>query len=55
MSTTTTEHKGIIFYDTFQNDIVEAPTSTQVIIPKTTVKKFSGFPTITPALWVDVR
>jgi hypothetical protein len=39
MSTTTTENKGIIVYDTFQPDIAEATASTQSIISKTTVKR----------------
>jgi hypothetical protein len=48
MSNTTTEHEGIIFYDTFQTDIVEAPTSSQVITPKTTVKRSPDFQLLRP-------
>jgi hypothetical protein len=43
MSDTTTEHEGIVFYDTFQNDIAEAPASTQINKPKTTVKNSPDF------------
>jgi hypothetical protein len=48
MSTNTTEHKGIIFYDTFQTDIADAPTSTQVIIPKTTIQRSPDFQLLHP-------
>jgi hypothetical protein len=55
MSTTTIAHDNAIFYDALQHLIAEAPTSTQAIIPKTTIKCFSGFPTLTPLLWMDHR
>jgi hypothetical protein len=38
MSTPTSEHEGIMFYDMFQTELVVAPKSSQAIIPKTTVK-----------------
>jgi hypothetical protein len=50
MSTTTTEHEGIVFCDTFQTDIAEAPTSTQVVIPKTTIKRSPDFQLLRPFL-----
>jgi hypothetical protein len=48
MSTTSIEHKGTIFYDTFQIEIAEAPTSMQAIIPKTTVKRSPDFQLLRP-------
>jgi hypothetical protein len=47
-SNTTTEYEGIIFYDTLQTNIAEAPTSSQVIIPKTTVKRSLDFQLLHP-------
>jgi hypothetical protein len=51
MSTTITEHEGAIFYDTFQSEVAKAPTSTQAMIPTTTVKRSPDF----PLLWMEVR
>jgi hypothetical protein len=48
MSNTITEHEGIIFYDTFQSEIADTPTSTQAIIPKTTVKHSPDFQLLRP-------
>jgi hypothetical protein len=43
MSNSTIEHEVNIFYDAFQHEIAEAPTSKQAIIPKTTVKHSLDF------------
>jgi hypothetical protein len=48
MSITKTEHEGIIFYNKFQTDIAEAPTSAQVIIPQTTIKRSPDFQLLRP-------
>jgi hypothetical protein len=48
MSTTTEEQEGNIFYDAYQHGIAEAPTSTQAIIPKTTVKHSPDFQLLRP-------
>jgi hypothetical protein len=39
MSSSTTEHEGTLFYDALQSEILEAPTSLQALIPKTTIKR----------------
>jgi hypothetical protein len=48
MFTTTKEHEGNIFYDAFQHEIAEAPTSAQDIIPGTTVKRSPDFQLLRP-------
>jgi hypothetical protein len=48
MSTNTKEHEGNIFYDAYQHEIAEAPSSAQVIIPKTTVKCSPDFQCLHP-------
>jgi hypothetical protein len=48
MFTTTKEHEGSIFYDAFQHEITEAPTSAQAIIPRTTVKCSPDFQLLHP-------
>jgi hypothetical protein len=50
MFTTTTEHEGNIFYDTFQHESAEAPAPAQAIIPKTTVKCSPDFQLLRPSL-----
>ena len=47
-STTITDQEGNTFYDAHQHDITEAPTSTQVITPKTTVKRSPDFQLLRP-------
>jgi hypothetical protein len=55
MSTTTIEHEGNIFYDTFQHEIAEAPTSKQAIIPKTNVKRSPDSQLLCPFFgWMSV-
>jgi hypothetical protein len=54
MSTTTIEHEGTIFYDALQHEIAEAPTSTQAIIPKATVKRSPDFQLLRPFFgWIS--
>jgi hypothetical protein len=48
MSTTIADQDGNIFYDAYQHEIAEAPISTQVIIPKTTVKHSPDFHLLRP-------
>jgi hypothetical protein len=42
------EHEGIIFYDTFQHEVAEGATSSQAIIPKTTIKHSPDFQLLRP-------
>jgi hypothetical protein len=48
MSTTITDQEGNTFYDAYQHSITEAPTPTQVITPKTTVKRSPDFQLLCP-------
>jgi hypothetical protein len=56
MLTTTKDHEGNIFYDAFQHEIADAPTSTQAIIPRTTVKRSPDFKLLRPFFgWMSVN
>jgi hypothetical protein len=47
-SASTTANEDHTFYDAYQHEIAEAPTSTQAIIPKTTVKRSPDFQLLRP-------
>jgi hypothetical protein len=49
-SNTIADQEGNTFYDAHQRDITEAPTSTQVTTPKTTVKSSPDFQLLRPSL-----
>jgi hypothetical protein len=48
MSKPTIEHEGILFYDVFQHEVAEGPTSLQANLPKTTVKRSPDFQLLRP-------
>jgi hypothetical protein len=47
-SSRTIQHEGITFYDALQTEVLEAPTSSQVTVPKTTIKCSSDFQQLRP-------
>jgi hypothetical protein len=47
-SSPTIQHEGITFYDALQTEVLEAPTSSQVIVPKTTIKRSPDFQQLRP-------
>jgi hypothetical protein len=51
MSTPTTEHEGILFYDTFPTEIAGAPTSHT----ENNSQTFFKFSAVMPFLWMDVH
>jgi hypothetical protein len=48
MSTNTVAYEGATFYDAFQHETADAPTTTQDIIPKTTIKRSPDFQLLGP-------